>query len=89
MFVVFRKLRGDQAILQKLTFVLANMVGIGLAVWKFNRMGLLPTSPADWLEFIEARQVSLTSQITYMKRFKVSPFLCQNLEVSGGGMVLT
>ena len=55
---VFHKLQGDQALLQKVVYVLANLVGVGLAVYKFNNMGLLPTAQSDWLEFMEARQVS-------------------------------
>ena len=55
---VFHKLQGDQAVLQKVVYVLANLVGVGLAVYKFNNMGLLPTAQSDWLEFMEARQVS-------------------------------
>ena len=54
---VFDRLRGDQAVLQKVVFILANFVGIALAVYKFNSMGLLPTSQSDWLEFMEAREV--------------------------------
>lgn len=53
---VFDRLRGDQAVLQKVVFILANLVGIALAVYKFNSMGLLPTSQSDWLEFMEARE---------------------------------
>ena len=54
---MFNKLTGEQAVLQRLTYVLANLVGIGLALYKFNSMGLLPTSQSDWLEFMEAKQV--------------------------------
>ena len=54
---VFDRLRGDQAVLQKVVFILANLVGIALAIYKFNSMGLLPTSQSDWLEFMEAREV--------------------------------
>lgn len=64
---VFHKLQGDQALLQKVVYVLANLVGVGLAVYKFNNMGLLPTAQSDWLEFMEARQVStaLRSYFSY------------------------
>ena len=43
--------------LQKLVYVLANLVGIALAVYKCNSMGLLPTAQSDWLEFMATRQV--------------------------------
>ncbi|XP_064398552.1 ER membrane protein complex subunit 4-like [Halichondria panicea] len=53
---VYLKLKGDQAILQTIVFVLANLVGIGLGLYKFHSMGLLPTAQSDWLEFMEERQ---------------------------------
>jgi len=53
---VFHKLKGDQALLQKIVYILANLVGVGLAIYKFNNMGLLPTAQSDWLEFMEARR---------------------------------
>ena len=56
-FAVFQKLQGDQAIFQKAIFVLANLVGIGLAIYKFNSMGVLPTHQSDWLEFLEPQKV--------------------------------
>lgn len=57
-FPVFKKLSGDQAILQMAVYLLANLVGIGLGVYKVNAMGLLPTSQSDWLEFMVVREVS-------------------------------
>lgn len=60
---VFHKLKGDQALLQKIVYILANLVGVGLAIYKFNNMGLLPTAQSDWLEFMEARRVSITSRL--------------------------
>ena len=51
------KFKGDQAIFQKGMFVLANVMGIALAVYKFNNMGVLPTHKSDWLEFQEPQQV--------------------------------
>ena len=62
--IVFDKLKGDQAIMQKLMYILANLIGIALAVYKFNSMGLLPTSPSDWLEFIDVKTVSHTLILT-------------------------
>ena len=55
--VVFRRLTGDQAVLQKMVYVLGNLLGIALGVYKCNSMGLLPTAQSDWLEFMAARQV--------------------------------
>ena len=57
---VYSKLNGDQAGLQMLVYVLANVVGVCLGLYKINAMGLLPTHQSDWLEFILLRDVSGT-----------------------------
>ena len=54
---MFKKLSGDQAYLQMAVYLLANLVGIGLGLYKVNAMGLLPTSQSDWLEFMVVREV--------------------------------
>ena len=36
---------------QKCVFVLGNLVGVALALWKCHGMGLLPTHTSDWLAF--------------------------------------
>lgn len=56
---MFQKLHGDQALFQKAVFILGNLVGVGLALYKVNSMGLLPTAQSDWLEFMEIRDVSV------------------------------
>ena len=56
---MFRRLTGDQAVLQKMVYVLGNLLGIALGVYKCNSMGLLPTAQSDWLEFMAARQVKI------------------------------
>ena len=38
---------------QKLVYVLGNLVGIALAVYKCQSMGLLPTHSSDWLAFAD------------------------------------
>ena len=43
--------------LQKLLYLSANVLILGLAMWKLRSMGLLPTAQSDWVEFIEARNV--------------------------------
>lgn len=45
-------------------YLLANVVGIGLGVYKVNAMGLLPTSQSDWLEFMLVREVGLMHSIS-------------------------
>jgi len=55
---VFVKLSGDQAVLQMIVYLIANIVGICLGVYKVNAMGLLPSHQSDWLEFMDVRDVS-------------------------------
>merc|ERR1712228_300924 len=37
----------------KATFVLLNMVAMSGALYKMSLMGLLPTTPADWVAFLD------------------------------------
>lgn len=57
--LVYDKLKGEQALLQLAVYLLANLMGIALAIYKVINMGVLPISPSDWLEFIEPKQASL------------------------------
>ena len=74
--VVFRRLTGDQAILQKMVYVLANLVVIGLAVYKCNAMGLLPTAQSDWLEFMAARKVFCVHSFSFLALFLEYGWYC-------------
>ena len=38
---------------QKVVFVLGNLVGLALAMYKCHSMGLLPTHASDWLAFAD------------------------------------
>jgi hypothetical protein len=42
--------------LQKIVFVLCNLLTLGVGLWKCRSMGLLPTGTGDWLAF-ESRGV--------------------------------
>lgn len=53
---VFQKLRGDQALFQKMVYLLGNVMAVGLGLYKVNSMGLLPTAQSDWLEFMDDRE---------------------------------
>ncbi|XP_004344430.1 ER membrane DUF1077 domain-containing protein [Capsaspora owczarzaki ATCC 30864] len=56
----FAKLTEDgksQLLQQKLVFILANCLSIGMAMYKFSVLGLLPTSPSDWLSFLDPKQI--------------------------------
>ncbi|WAR12758.1 EMC4-like protein [Mya arenaria] len=49
----FKMIEGRQATLQKFVYIVGNMVSLGLAVYKCQTMGLLPTTASDWLAFID------------------------------------
>jgi len=56
--LVSNKLTGDQAALQKFSYILANLLGLAMAMYKCHTMGLLPTAQSDWIEFMDQRQVN-------------------------------
>lgn len=49
----FKMVEGSSAAGQKLTYILGNLVNVGLALYKCHSMGLLPTHTSDWLAFVE------------------------------------
>ncbi|MCL4127989.1 UNVERIFIED_CONTAM: hypothetical protein GTU68_013236 [Idotea baltica] len=49
----FKQIEGTHAGLQKLIFFLGNIVNVGVALYKCQSMGLLPTHASDWLAFQE------------------------------------
>ena len=59
LLVVFNRLSGDQAALQQFSYILANLLGLALAMYKCHTMGLLPTAQSDWVEFMDQQQVRL------------------------------
>lgn len=48
----------SQKFLQGLVYLIGNLMGLALAVYKCQSMGLLPTHASDWLAFIEPPEVS-------------------------------
>ena len=51
-------IEGDQAPLQKFVYLIGNFLSLGLAIYKCQGMGLLPTTTSDWLAFVEPQRVS-------------------------------
>ena len=47
----FEAIDGDNSFLQKATYLLGNLVNLGIAFYKCNSMGLLPTYASEWLAF--------------------------------------
>lgn len=51
----FKTVENSSAIGQKIVYIFGNLVNIGLALYKCQSMGLLPTHSSDWLAFVEPR----------------------------------
>lgn len=49
----FNMVENSNAVGQKFVYLLGNFVNIGLALYKCQSMGLLPTHSSDWLAFVE------------------------------------
>ena len=56
--LAFKDIEGGQAVIQKFVYIIGNLVGLALAVYKCQFMGLLPTHASDWLAFVEPQEVS-------------------------------
>ena len=52
----FKLIEGTQHLLQKLIYLLGNLLGLALALYKCQSMGLLPTHASDWLDFVDPQQ---------------------------------
>ncbi|RNA31284.1 ER membrane complex subunit 4 [Brachionus plicatilis] len=47
---------GQNSILQKLVYLLGNLVNLAIALYKCHSMGLLPTYASDWLAFANPQE---------------------------------
>ena len=65
--VVFNRISGDQAALQQFSYILANLLGLAMAMYKCHTMGLLPTSQSDWVEFMDQQQVLVSTMYWTIK----------------------
>ncbi|XP_041376017.1 ER membrane protein complex subunit 4-like [Gigantopelta aegis] len=52
----FKMIEGDQAILQKLVYLVGNVLCLAMAVYKCSVMGLLPSHASDWLAFVQPQE---------------------------------
>jgi len=68
-------IEGKRKTLQQVVYTLGNVVGLGLAVYKCQVMGLLPTHPSDWLAFVEPQKVTVFVHRHLMKQ------LCTNMHL--------
>ena len=51
-------IEGSHALPQRFVYLLGNLAGLALALYKCQVMGLLPTYASDWLAFVEPQLVS-------------------------------
>ena len=51
--------------LQKIAYLLCNLLTLAVGLWKCRSMGLLPTGTGDWLAFEMRGQASLNSSFLY------------------------
>ncbi|EFA04522.2 ER membrane protein complex subunit 4 [Tribolium castaneum] len=49
----FKMVENSSAFKQMFVYILGNCINIGLALYKCQSMGLLPTHSSDWLAFVE------------------------------------
>ena len=56
-FKRFQDSPDDNFLLHKLSYTLVTLVYLGLGAWKCSAMGLIPSSQADWLEFVAIHEV--------------------------------
>jgi hypothetical protein len=49
----FKIVEDSNAAPQKIVYMIGNLVNLGLALYKCQSMGLLPTHSSDWLAFVE------------------------------------
>jgi len=52
----FKMIDGKNALIQRFVYLVGNLSGVALAVYKCQVMGLLPTHASDWLAFVEPQQ---------------------------------
>lgn len=51
--LAFKMIEGAQHILQKFIYLVGNVACVLVALYKCHSMGLLPTHPSDWLDFLD------------------------------------
>lgn len=56
-FPAFKSIEGQQAGVQKLVYIIGNLLCLAMAIYKCQTMGLLPTHASDWLAFAQPQQV--------------------------------
>ncbi|RZF35925.1 hypothetical protein LSTR_LSTR008495 [Laodelphax striatellus] len=49
----FKMIEGSHSASQKFVYFLGNILSVGLALFKCQSMGLLPSHTSDWLAFVE------------------------------------
>jgi len=52
----FRMIEGNHSFIQKVVYCIGNFLNLGVALYKCQSMGLLPTHASDWLAFVEPQE---------------------------------
>jgi len=52
----FKMIDGKRSTVQRMAYALGNVMGVAMAVYKCQVMGLLPTHASDWLAFVEPQK---------------------------------
>ena len=81
--VAFKMIEGKRSTVQRMVYALGNLMGVGLAVYKCQVMGLLPTHASDWLAFVEPQKVCFDYNVFFETIFKqrfsfvIHVYVCQ------------
>lgn len=79
----------SQQWLQGLVYLIGNLLGSALAIYKCQSMGLLPTHSSDWLAFIEPPQVSLWVPYHFCFVFDVNESIHTYIQSMNGFVFIT
>jgi len=60
---------GKRSSVQRMVYALGNVMGVAMAVYKCQVMGLLPTHASDWLAFVEPQKVCKQCDSSVSKRW--------------------
>ena len=55
------QLSGVNLMTPKLIYILYNLVGVAIVLWKIKAMGLLPVTSADWISLIPSKTPAETA----------------------------
>ncbi len=72
--------------LPKVVYVLMTLVSLSVAVYKLGNLGMLPTTPSDWIEFLHQAPVRAGPRWRLLPVWLTRGNRAQPLEYSTGGL---